>query len=183
MLGKYLTIPVVWFKKDLTSQEMFILSEIVGFCKNNKTCFAHNEHFAKKLNIAKPNVSRVINSLVSKGFITSKIKKGSRNNVRYITVNKMILKSYQNDTDEYQNDKRPISTKLIKSKTPTLVEIKAYIASRNSIVNATKFFEYYEVDDWKGIKNWKQKLLTWERYNKKDKTENKGVNKYDRYNS
>lgn len=51
---------------------------------------------------------------------------------------------------------------------PTLDEVKAYCKERNNNVDAVKFFEYYKEGDWhdgkcKPVKNWKQKLLTWER--------------------
>jgi len=50
---------------------------------------------------------------------------------------------------------------------PTLQEVKDYCKERNSCVDAKKFFDYYVAGDWedaKGnqVKNWKQKLLTWE---------------------
>jgi hypothetical protein len=52
-------------------------------------------------------------------------------------------------------------------KAPTLQEVQDYCKERNSCVDAKKFFDYYVAGDWedaKGnqVKNWKQKLLTWE---------------------
>lgn len=165
-MDKFVQIPIEWFKKDLTYQEMIILSEIVSFCKNKKYCYAQNSHFADKFDIKKASVSRSINGLNIKGYISSKIKKGSANKTRIITVNKMLL----------QNNKMlrvTISTKTTKSKAPSLSEITAYVDSRNSTVDPKKFFDYYELTNWDKIKNWKQKLLTWESYNKKD--EKKGM--------
>lgn len=57
---------------------------------------------------------------------------------------------------------------------PTLDEVKAYCKERNNDVDAQKFFDYYEQGGWKDskgnpVKNWKQKLITWE--NKQPKTE------------
>lgn len=51
---------------------------------------------------------------------------------------------------------------------PTLEEVKAYVRERNSGVDPVKFWEYYEAGGWKDskgnpVKNWKQKLLTWEK--------------------
>jgi hypothetical protein len=50
---------------------------------------------------------------------------------------------------------------------PTFQDIQNYCKERNSCVDAKKFFDYYVAGDWedaKGnqVKNWKQKLLTWE---------------------
>ena len=59
---------------------------------------------------------------------------------------------------------------------PTLDEVKAYCKERNNNVDAQRFFDYYEQGGWKDskgnpVKNWKQKLITWE--NKQPKAENK----------
>ena len=57
---------------------------------------------------------------------------------------------------------------------PTLDDVKAYCRERNNLVDPQKFFDYYEQGGWKDskgnpVKNWKQKLITWE--NKETKTE------------
>ena len=59
---------------------------------------------------------------------------------------------------------------------PTLEEVQAYCQERKSNVDPKRFFEYYEQGGWKdskgnSVKNWKQKLITWE--NKEPKTEPK----------
>ncbi len=55
---------------------------------------------------------------------------------------------------------------------PTLEEVEAYAATRNSTVDPKRFFEYFNTPDAQGrtwldskgnpVKNWKQKFLTWE---------------------
>ena len=57
---------------------------------------------------------------------------------------------------------------------PTLEEVQAYVSERNSTVNAKEFFEFYSEGNWhdsKGqpVRNWKQKLITWERHEPKQK--------------
>lgn len=57
----------------------------------------------------------------------------------------------------------------VKKSKPTLEEIKAYIKDKKLNVNANDFYQYFEEGNWidsKGnkVKNWKQKLLTWNRY-------------------
>lgn len=52
---------------------------------------------------------------------------------------------------------------------PTLEEIQNYISEKQLKVDAKQFYDYFEVGDWidsKGnkVKNWKQKLLTWNKY-------------------
>ena len=50
---------------------------------------------------------------------------------------------------------------------PTLEEVRAYCLERKSNVSPEKFYEYFTQGNWtdsKGnkVRNWKQKLLTWE---------------------
>lgn len=57
---------------------------------------------------------------------------------------------------------------------PTLEEVEAYCKERNSPVNPKQFYEFFSTPDdhgrtWidskgKKVTNWKQKLLTWEKY-------------------
>ena len=52
---------------------------------------------------------------------------------------------------------------------PTLEEIQNYRSEKQLKVDAKQFYDYFEVGNWidsKGnkVKNWKQKLLTWNKY-------------------
>ena len=51
---------------------------------------------------------------------------------------------------------------------PTFEEVAAYCVERKNSVDPKKFFDYYTAGNWKDsrgdpVKNWKQKLITWER--------------------
>ena len=53
---------------------------------------------------------------------------------------------------------------------PTLEEIVAYVQERKSTVDAKRFYDYFTTGAWKDakgnqVKNWKQKLITWETRN------------------
>ncbi len=67
-------------------------------------------------------------------------------------------------------NKNKKENKNIKEKEkPTLAEIQKYIEEKKLNVNAKQFFDYFEEGNWidsKGNKvlNWKQKLLTWNKY-------------------
>ena len=67
---------------------------------------------------------------------------------------------------------------------PTLEEVKEYAHQRGDKVDAVKFFEYYTEGNWidaKGqpVKNWKQKMITWEsRQDKQTVETNKKVHNY-----
>ena len=66
------------------------------------------------------------------------------------------------------------------NKSPSLEEIQNYITEKNLKVDAQQFYDYFTEGDWidsKGnkVKNWKQKLLTWNKYGTNIKT-NKSFN-------
>lgn len=74
---------------------------------------------------------------------------------------------------------KPFDTKLKKRRAatefvaPTLDEVKAYAASRNSPISPLKFYTYYTTPDSEGkrwvdsngkpVKDWKRKFVTWEK--------------------
>jgi len=67
---------------------------------------------------------------------------------------------------------------------PTLEEVTEYVVQRNSPVDPRKFWEYFNAGDWKDskgqpVRNWKQKLLTWEKYDAPKKEEKKMTTFYD----
>jgi len=67
-----------------------------------------------------------------------------------------------------ENNKENIKRK------PTIEEVIAYVKERNSNVDPQTFYDYYNVANWKDVKNWKQKLITWEKHqtsNKKNRQE------------
>ena len=56
---------------------------------------------------------------------------------------------------------------------PSLQDVEAYCRERNSSVDPKRFFDYFEAGGWvdsKGnpVRNWKQKLLTWEAHGGKE---------------
>lgn len=56
---------------------------------------------------------------------------------------------------------------------PSLQDVEAYCRERNSPVDPKRFFDYFEAGGWvdsKGnpVRNWKQKLLTWEAHGGKE---------------
>ena len=70
-----------------------------------------------------------------------------------------------------------------RKESPTLEEIKSYIKEKSLNVNAEQFYNYFEEGNWvdsKGnkVKNWKQKLLTWNKYQTETKQTKKEFNNY-----
>lgn len=84
---------------------------------------------------------------------------------------------------EFDTNKKRIE-KEIKGKeekkfiAPTLDEVKNYIKEKQLLVSAEHFYNYFTEGNWvdskgKPVKNWKQKILTWNGYSEKPKQENK----------
>lgn len=51
---------------------------------------------------------------------------------------------------------------------PTLEEVKAFCETDAKHVNAEKFFHHYSGQNWKGVTDWKAKVLEWEAVDSKD---------------
>jgi len=61
---------------------------------------------------------------------------------------------------------------------PSLDDVKKYITEKQLKVNAEQFYNYFTEGNWidsngKQVKNWKQKILTWNGYSEKPKKEKK----------
>lgn len=74
------------------------------------------------------------------------------------------------NTNINTNNKENIKRKIFKK--PTLEEVKQYCIERKNNVDAQKFIDYYEANNWtdsKGnkVKSWKQKVITWETHQPK----------------
>ena len=84
----------------------------------------------------------------------------------YRQLNTNIINNLNNKI--LNNKKENIKEKF---KKPTLEEIQEYCKERNNSVDAKRFYDYYETDNWKDVKNWKKKLITWEMHQPKKKKE------------
>ena len=65
---------------------------------------------------------------------------------------------------------------------PTLEEVKEYCLSRKNKIDPQYFYDYFTASDWvdsKGnkVKNWKQKIITWEGFDNNNKTSKQSTRK------
>lgn len=100
-------------------------------------------------------------------------------------VEKLVVENQQVENQQVEN-RTQLSTKKSSTKKsntkevntkrftpPTLEEVEAYCKERKNNVDAKKFFDFYDASEWvdsKGnqVKNWKQKVITWENSRKDD---------------
>lgn len=81
----YIVIPTeIWYNRGLglSWQERVLLAEIDTYTRNGRECFMSNKHIAEFLEINETNASRVLSSLIEKGFVEKTRFDGRR---RYIT--------------------------------------------------------------------------------------------------
>ena len=87
---------------------------------------------------------------------------------------------FDNQLNTNKSNTNILNTNKINSKKfilPTLEDIQSYIKEKNLNVDGKQFYDYFTTGNWidsKGnkVKNWKQKLITWNSYKqpKKEKT-------------
>lgn len=174
-----------WALDQDIKNELGLLLIISSLTAEKGYCYASNNYIAEKMGTREETISRKLKKLQEKGYIDIEYKKkGCEVTSRIIRLTKMSIhdcEKCQSTIDE--NVKENITSinitnkkeiyKERKFKEPTLEEIESYIKEKNMNVNAKTFYEYFTTSDWKDskgnkVKNWKQKLITWNSYNKKD---------------
>lgn len=99
----------IWLNKALTLREKILLVEIDSL-DNEKGCYVKNKHFMDLMNLSEREIQRIIKSLITKEYVTSKFKykKGSKEiEMRILRVNK--IKFY--GVEDYILKERKVVTK------------------------------------------------------------------------
>ena len=105
MATRFITVSIeIMHDKNLNANQKFLLAEIEQLTDLEKGCFASNQHFAELVGITKENVSKNLSGLEKMGYIKTEIKKGTRNNVRQISL-------IDSTRPPYQIDKTPLSNR------------------------------------------------------------------------
>jgi DNA-binding transcriptional regulator YhcF (GntR family) len=164
---------------------------ISSLCAEKGYCFASNTYLAKLFDTNETTISRKLKILQDKGYIEIDYeRRGTEVINRHIRLSKMITDRYQNwqptviKNDKENNISNNNTSINIKENTkrktssfspPSLEEVENYIKEKNLLVNAKDFIQYFETGNWvdsKGqkVRNWKQKLLTWNKYRISTKT-------------
>lgn len=171
-----------WALDGEIKSELGLLLIISSLCAEKGFCFASNEYLATLFNLNEYSISKKISKLEKKGYLKVNY---NRRGCEVISREIRLAKTPTDDCKKCQstinknakynntivNNKETINNKLLIEKKvfkkPSLEEIEDYCKERNNDVNAKKFYEYYEVNNWKDrdgkqVKNWKQKVITWE---------------------
>lgn len=177
----YAIIPAnVRYDKNLKDKAKLLYGEITALCNEKGYCWANNEYFANLYGISKTTVSLLIKNLIDNGYIYSEIiyKDGTKEILnRYLSIVKYPIKEKLNTPiKEKLKDNNTVINNTInnlyknskKFVPPTLEEIENYCKEKGYNVDTKFFYEYFTEGNWvdsKGnkVKNWKQKIITWEK--------------------
>lgn len=135
----------IWLSEELTLQEKVFLVEIDSL-DNEEGCFAGNQYFSDFFGVSKVRVSEVINSLVKKGYITSKIiyKEGTKQILKRVL--KVSLIGYKRKVEEGIKEKFKDSNTFNNTNNNTnnkdlYTEIFNHYLSKENLIKHTKFTE------------------------------------------
>ena len=179
MNGGYAICLNKWALDNDIKNELGLLLIISSLTAEKGYCFASNKHLAELFHTTEFSISRKITKLVEKGYLTVEYKRrGCEITNRELRLTKMTIDDYQkcqstidknvkeNNTSINNTSNKEIykERKFIK---PTLEEVKKYCLERHNGVDPKKFIDFYEANDWTDsrgnkVKNWKQKVITWE---------------------
>ena len=180
-----------WTLDNDIKNELRLLLIVSSLCAEKGYCFASNKYLADLFNEEEETISRKLKKLESKNYITIEYtKRGCEIKDRKIRLTKISIgdceknqstidknvkeKNISINNININNKKENIKRKSFEA--PTFDEIQNYIKEKNLNVDAKKFFDYFDTGNWvdaKGnqVKNWKQKLITWNSYGQVTKQE------------
>lgn len=170
----------IWLNNELSAIEKILLAEIDSLDCGEDGCYASNDYMAEFCKCNAKTISRGISKLTELGYIEpfsfdgrhrkihSRLDKLSRQTGQNVHADKTKCPAI-NINNNKDNNIININREKTRFVKPTLEEIKNYIEEKNLNVNANDFYQYFEEGNWidsKGnkVKNWKQKLLTWNKY-------------------
>lgn len=186
----YAIIPAnIRYDESIPPNAKLLYGEITALCNAEGYCWASNKYFADLYGVSPITISRWINVLASRGYISTRIvyKEGTKEianryiQICYDPINKNVntpidenvkennTSSFNttSNSDIYIPGKKEASETPKEFTPPTLEEIQAYCKKRNNKVDAQKFFDFYNEAEWKDsegkkVRSWKQKVITWE---------------------
>jgi len=201
-----------WALDKEIKNELGLLLIISGLCAKKGFCYASNEYLAKIFNETTISISRKIKKLEAKNYIKVVYKKrGFEVVAREIRLTKLLTDDYQNCLPSINNFVNGSINQIVKENNtsinnininkreskereiavPSFEEVQVYVKEKNLNVNPKAFYDYFSEGDWKDSKgnkvlNWKQKILTWNKFekvetSKEDEEAKKEKEKWDRF--
>jgi len=173
----------IWLEKELTALDKIILLEIDSLDVSDEGCYASNEYLANFCQCTETKISTSISKLIKMGYLEvvkfdgrkRYLKSNILLNADFNKTKRQTLKKLKADFNKIKdiniinnkddnNKKNNIKKRFIP---PTLEDVENYCKERKNNIDAKKFYDYYSISNWKDkdgnqVKNWKQKIITWE---------------------
>lgn len=196
--------PEVRYDSRLKDKAKLLYGEILALSNKKGYCYATNNYFAKLYGISTTTVSLLIKNLVDAGHIESVLiyKEGTKEILnRYLRIFKEgylrnLKEGIKENLKENNTSINNININKRESKereiaVPSFEEVQVYVKEKNLNVNPKAFYDYFSEGDWKDSKgnkvlNWKQKILTWNKFEKSETSkeelnDKKEKEKWDRF--
>ena len=206
----YAVIPAsVRYDKELKPNEKLLYGEISALTQKEGYCWASNNYFAELYAVYPTTISKWIKHLIEKGYINIKLvyKNNSKeiekrligiaqNDNTYCSKEQegycsfeqggIAQKNKDNNTSINNININKRESKERKSPRPTLHDVEVYVKEKSLLINPKQFFDYFEAGDWKDakgqiVRNWKQKILTWNKFETKEQKTNEQANDEERW--
>ena len=182
---KGIFIPIeIWQSRDLSWNEKVLLMEVDSFTSKGHDCYFSNEYIATLLGVKEDTASKMVSSLIRKGYIRQTRFDGRK---RYLeTCIEIRCRVGEKSDADYDKNHTLGMSKIIDNNInnkqdnkisfipPKPKEVAEYAKEREFLDAegfAKHFCEYYEMSKWhlsngKPMKDWKRAVLTWEPNNK-----------------
>lgn len=173
---------VIWLDSRLSALDKVILTEIDSLDQGERGCYASNQHIADFCQCSVTKVSTSISKLIDLDYLYVQKYDGRQRELksRLSIFERQTFKNRKADSQNLKESntgnkpsnntsKKRDSNKKKPFVPPTLEEIEKYCQERKNNVDPKKFYDYFSASDWvdsngKEVKNWKQKIITWEGY-------------------
>ena len=181
---------VVWLDNRLTALDKVILTEIDSLDQGERGCYASNQHIAEFCQCSVTKVSTSISKLIELNYLyvqnydgrlrelKSRLSNFERQTFKKCKADSQKMKESNTSNKPSNNTTRNNNRSFAP---PSLEDIEDYCRERRNNVDPKKFYDYFSASNWvdgKGnkVRNWKQKVITWESYSRPEKAQRKGSN-------
>ena len=182
-----------WALDKTIKDDLGLLLIISSLTAEKGYCYAKNSYFAEMFDINEVSVSRKINKLIKKGYLTAEYEmRGNEIKNRKLRLTKMLTDRYQKSEPTINKNVNgyPINNIIYNNtihkresigqsptpvpqnkrfKKPSLEEVKEYCLERKNKIDAENFINFYDSKGWKvgntPMKDWKACVRTWEKKN------------------
>lgn len=172
----------IWLDDRLNALDKVILAEIDSLDQGERGCYASNQHIADFCQCSVTKVSTAVSKLIDLNYLYVQNYDGRQRELksRLSNFERQTFKNRKADSQKLKEsntgNKPSNNTSKKKNKAfiaPSLEEVEKYCKERKNNVDAKRFYDYFTASNWidstgKPVRNWKQKIITWEGYTKKE---------------